>query len=325
MTTPTLYQLGRFEWERIILRTQLKPVALKALALVLATYADAESGGQIHPGLLRLTDNLGQDERTIRRNLEQLERTGLIVKMTQGSKFGRRAGMASEYRLTVPSDLFDAYHAEPDDVHMHAQDIIDGHRPGFSTWIERNPLQKESRKPAKEPQPVTLTGSPDILNRTPDILNRTPDILNRTPDMGARPTTIDTNHETSNQETSDSPPPGADAPSTQASRARSGAEADPIGPHWYNSEARKNLIYQIQTAALEATNDRETAITMFESAVYTALGIDDGLIYDMEWYPPAKCKNSYEAAIWLNKFIGWWSNETGERLTYPPTKETPHA
>lgn len=64
---------------------------------------------------------------------------------------------------------------------------------------------------------------------------------------------------------------------------------------------------------------------MFESAVHAALGIDDGLIYDMEWYPPVKCKDAYEAVIWLNKFIGWWSNETGERLTYPPTEETPHA
>lgn len=219
MSTPTLYKLGRFEWERIVLRTQLKPVALKALALVLATYADADEGDQIHPGLLRLSDNLGQDERTVRRNLEQLERVGLIVKITQGSKYGRRAGMASEYRLTVPSDLFDAYEAEPDDVHLHAQEIIDGQRPGFSTWIERHPLQKESRKPAREPRPVTLTGSPDISDRTPDILNRTPDILSRTPDMGVRPTTISTNHEPSNQETSSCDP-----------SLRSGSGAPPATP-----------------------------------------------------------------------------------------------
>lgn len=219
MSAPTLFKISRFDWERIVLRTQLKPVALKALALVLATYADAESGGQIHPGVLRLTDNLGQDERTIRRNLEQLERVGLILKLTQGSRYGRRAGMASTYQLTVPSDLFAAYDAEPDDVHMHAQEIIDGHRPGFSTWIERNPLRKESRKPTREPRPVKVTGSPDISNGSPDILDRSPGIHAGLPDMDARPTTTNTTHEASNQEA-----PGVD-PSL-----RSGSGAPPAAP-----------------------------------------------------------------------------------------------
>lgn len=198
---------------------------------------------------------------------------------------------------------------------------------GLVTWSERF----KDNEQTSHLYTVHWTASSEGVgaqNTYPGAQNTYPPVL-RTPTPGAQSTTDEEpNQEVLSEEPdwgNDSPPPGADAPSTQASRARSGAEADPIGPHWYNSEARKNLIYQIQTAALEATNDRETAITMFESAVYAALGIDDALIYDMEWYPPAKCKNSYEAAIWLNKFIGWWSNETGEHLTYPPTKETPHA
>ena len=102
---------------------------------------------------------------------------------------------------------------------MHAQEIIDGHRPGFPTWIERHPLQKESRKPAREPRPVRVTGSPDISDGSPDILNRTPDISDGSPDTDVRPTTINTTHEASNQET----------PSCDPS-LRSGSGAPPATP-----------------------------------------------------------------------------------------------
>lgn len=242
-----LYGVGRFSWERIIRRTHMKPVALKALALTLATYADAESGTQVHPGLMRLTDDLGQNERTIRRNLETLEEFGLIKKVTQGSRFGRRAGMASEYRLTVPEDVWYAHEADPDDMLLFALDIQEGRRQGCTTWIEANPLKKKQRQPSPTPT-VRLNGSPDILDRSPDIWNRTPDIPDRTPGGDVHPSIIYTNQEPSNQE-----------PSSSAPSLRSGAVASDDATPSHEEEAGLSLRTVADPQTIEQTKNQQLA------------------------------------------------------------------
>jgi len=92
---------GRFDWERVIRRLALGTTT-KAVALMLASYADGD-GGNIHPGVDRLAAELECHERTVRRHLSRLAELGLIEKTFSGSSAGRRR-LADCWALTVPTD-----------------------------------------------------------------------------------------------------------------------------------------------------------------------------------------------------------------------------
>lgn len=100
---------GRFEWERIVRRVELSAPSVKLLALLMATYADAETGGRIFPGLDRLAAVMGTSRRTVMRCMDELTEVGLIDQVRKGHSFGRGSsgGLASEYQLTAPSDLLE--------------------------------------------------------------------------------------------------------------------------------------------------------------------------------------------------------------------------
>lgn len=105
-----LKPLDRFEWERIIRRLEI-PGSVKYLALMLATYADPD-GSRVHPGVERLALVMGVTDRTVKRSLSSLRDFGLLEKVRHGN---RHAGLADEYRLTIPVGLPELSMLDPDE------------------------------------------------------------------------------------------------------------------------------------------------------------------------------------------------------------------
>jgi len=93
---------SRFEWERVICRCRLGH-AVQHIALLLAAHADGD-GGHVRPGTKRLAAFTGYDVKTIQRSIVKLRNLGLIERVFEASRSGRK-GMADEYRLTIPADL----------------------------------------------------------------------------------------------------------------------------------------------------------------------------------------------------------------------------
>lgn len=111
--------LGRFEWERLIRRAILKPPSVKLLGLVMATYASRD-GTQVRPGQKRLANVMGTSVSTVERGQRALEAYGFIEMTYKGHSAGRgrSGGYASEYRLTIPSDLLERIPMlDPDESH----------------------------------------------------------------------------------------------------------------------------------------------------------------------------------------------------------------
>lgn len=103
--------VDRFEWERVLRRVQM-PSGAKFLALMMATYAD-QNGSRVRPGVERLARVMCMSEPTVKRSLSTLRDLGLIERTKQGN---RHAGLADEYRLTVPSTLLDHPMLDPDET-----------------------------------------------------------------------------------------------------------------------------------------------------------------------------------------------------------------
>ncbi|GIJ50010.1 hypothetical protein Val02_68960 [Virgisporangium aliadipatigenens] len=113
-----LRQVGRFEWEQIILRARLTGViagngkgtrggvsaaAFKAVALAWASHANAD-GSEVFPGdaTLAVEAEVGlQVAQAVKKKLVEL---GLTERVRAGF---RRQRYGDEYRLTLPSDLLD--------------------------------------------------------------------------------------------------------------------------------------------------------------------------------------------------------------------------
>jgi DNA-binding MarR family transcriptional regulator len=95
-------RMNRFDWERSIRRLRLG-MSTKAVALMLASYANGDDGGNAHPGVDRLAAELEIHERTVRRHLTRLAKLGLIEKTSSGSSAGRRR-RADCWALTLPDD-----------------------------------------------------------------------------------------------------------------------------------------------------------------------------------------------------------------------------
>jgi hypothetical protein len=92
----------RFEWERVVRRATMPP-GVKFLAFTLASYADAD-GTHMHPSNARLANVIEKTERTVERGMSWLQSAGFLVVTQAGN---RRAGLANEYRLTLPADILD--------------------------------------------------------------------------------------------------------------------------------------------------------------------------------------------------------------------------
>ncbi|MBT2538774.1 hypothetical protein [Arthrobacter sp. ISL-69] len=111
--------VGRFEWERIIRRAIIKPPSIKFLGLMMATYASAD-GSRVRPGQARLAAVMGTSISTVERGQRTMEQEGFLEMVTKGHSAGRgrSGGYASEYRLTIPSDLLERVPMlDPDEKH----------------------------------------------------------------------------------------------------------------------------------------------------------------------------------------------------------------
>lgn len=95
---------NRYEWERVIRRVRLG-APVKAVALTMATYANTDGTG-IFPGVARLAAVTEFSERSVRDSLGKLREIGLIRRVREGSRNGRRA-LADEHELAIPVDLLD--------------------------------------------------------------------------------------------------------------------------------------------------------------------------------------------------------------------------
>ncbi|MDI3211694.1 helix-turn-helix domain-containing protein [Arthrobacter sp. AL12] len=110
---------GRFEWERLVRRAVIKPPSVKLLGLVMATYANSD-GTRVRPGQKRLANVMGTSISTVERGQRALEAIGFIEMTYKGHSAGRgrSGGYASEYRLTIPSDLLERIPMlDPDENH----------------------------------------------------------------------------------------------------------------------------------------------------------------------------------------------------------------
>ncbi|MBO3751570.1 hypothetical protein J5X84_36320 [Streptosporangiaceae bacterium NEAU-GS5] len=99
-----LHPADPYTWTRIVRRCQLA-ATVKAVAHVLADYASRD-GRDVRPGIDLLIGDTGLSKSTVIRALKRLRALGLIDRVVEGSKNGRRA-IADEYRLTFPDDLSD--------------------------------------------------------------------------------------------------------------------------------------------------------------------------------------------------------------------------
>lgn len=101
--------VGRFKWERTFEYVPtgsggIKPTT-KYVGWVLARYSTADTGAQIHPGRERLAAVIGKSVRTIDGALDELCDVGLLQLVRKGGRGAGGRGFATEYRLTLPSDL----------------------------------------------------------------------------------------------------------------------------------------------------------------------------------------------------------------------------
>src|SRR6185369_8977734 len=87
------------EWTDVVRRTRLGRTT-KAVALTLATYADAD-GTRVFPGIARLSFDCELGYNVVQQCLSRLREFKLITLVRSGSV----RGASDEYRLTVPEDL----------------------------------------------------------------------------------------------------------------------------------------------------------------------------------------------------------------------------
>ncbi|MFG1785680.1 helix-turn-helix domain-containing protein [Rhodococcus oryzae] len=108
----------KYDWERVVRRVSM-PAGVKGLAFVLASYADGD-GTRIHPSNARLANVMERSEKTIERGMKWLVSTGFVV-ITR-HKNGQ-AGIANEYRLTLPADVVYRMALDPDEKPIALPDM----------------------------------------------------------------------------------------------------------------------------------------------------------------------------------------------------------
>jgi hypothetical protein len=162
-----IHGASRYEWERIVRRVVMPTATVKAVALTLATYANAD-GTSIYPGNERLAAVTCAADKTVRRALEWLRAGFLIDRVREGSRNGR-GGVADEYRLTIPSDLLTRHELlSPDE-----------------TPVTMTGDRQEHRSPRPVP-PVTVSRTPVTEDQNTGHGDRTPTHYQPLPDQDQR-------------------------------------------------------------------------------------------------------------------------------------------
>jgi len=149
----------RYEWERVIKALPL-PSAAKHVALNAATYADADGSG-IYPGNERTVADTGLSDSTVRRAYRLLRHVGLLDRVVEASRVGRR-GVADEYRLAIPADVLERVvnAAGPPVTLTAAPEVSTGHPDRWSEGDHRS--QGPNHRSHRPEPPVTGTGHQPI-------------------------------------------------------------------------------------------------------------------------------------------------------------------
>jgi hypothetical protein len=151
-----LTPVDRFRWEREVIAAHL-PTDLLLLALVLATYADGRTGGNVRPGAPLLASALGWSERKLTDRMGKLIALGYLERLSRG---GGPRGLAALYQLTAPVDV------------LTVDDEATGTPAESSTPVapvpHRTPARSRTRRAAVPPAAAaTVTELPQIRGRTP--------------------------------------------------------------------------------------------------------------------------------------------------------------
>lgn len=132
--------VGRFEWEKLILRAELD-VATKLVALAAATYGNPD-GTRVQPSVPRLAAELDWSEKHVQNQLSELRRLGLLEVVRQHTR-----GYPTRYQLTFPSAGLGSLPMRTD---------VDGY-----PWLGPRLPSRGGRKPR-------LTGTPVPVNQPID-------------------------------------------------------------------------------------------------------------------------------------------------------------
>ena len=167
----SLEPLGRFEWERLVRRALIKPPSIKLLGLVMATYANSD-GTRVRPGQKRLANVMGTSISTVERGQRALEALGFIEMTYKGHSAGRgrAGGYASEYRLTIPSDILERVPMlDPDESHPAPMTgDSDIHPAPVTADFQETPVNPEEIPVTGAETPVNSTESPVTHDGPPD-------------------------------------------------------------------------------------------------------------------------------------------------------------
>ncbi|QHK19383.1 hypothetical protein GU243_06095 [Pseudarthrobacter psychrotolerans] len=144
------------------------------LGLMMATYASAD-GSRVRPGQARLAAVMGTSISTVERGQRTMEQEGFLEMVAKGhsSGRGRSSGYASEYRLTIPSDLLDRVAMlDPDEKHPSSTPGESGNDPAPMTGEYPPEPSRHSRgskeSPVKQDEtPVTGAEIPVNLAESP--------------------------------------------------------------------------------------------------------------------------------------------------------------
>ncbi|WP_400158703.1 helix-turn-helix domain-containing protein [Arthrobacter sp. BPSS-3] len=145
-------------------RAIIKPPSVKLLGLVMATYANSD-GTRIRPGQRRLANVMGTSISTVERGQRVLESLGFVEMTYKGHSAGRGrpGGYASEYRLTIPSDLLDRIPMlEPDESHpAEMKGDSDNHPAPTTCESEKTPVNGAESPVNPSQSPSTHDGPPE--------------------------------------------------------------------------------------------------------------------------------------------------------------------
>jgi hypothetical protein len=199
--------LGRFEWERLILRIPM-PDMHQRLALILAVFADGD-GTRVRPGNEILANVTRKNKRTVIRALTDLREWQLITPTSRGGGRGGK-GRTTEYRLTCPTDLLERFDLLPPNLRPApvSGDARESPQNGGSP-VDNYPGSVDNPKPhnGNEVTPVSLETRNEVTNPEIEVTPRCPTTnQDHQPPKATRPEVVTTQGDSRPREPGRDPP-----------------------------------------------------------------------------------------------------------------------
>jgi hypothetical protein len=226
------------EWTDVVRRARLGRTT-KAVAVLLATYADYQDGSRVHPGIARISIDAELSYNVVKKSLGELRAAGLILLV----RTAQSRGDADEYRLTLGEGLLDRVEVlSPAQVKLAASRLREA-RQGRHRAAE--PVEESHLRPTGEAaatpdlRPTPSTAATDLR---PTAQAADPPVDNQSAAHGVtpkprpaahgvydlRPTPLPpTNHD---QDTTPTNQPTTDLDLTVTHSRATGPPQDPISP-----------------------------------------------------------------------------------------------